>query len=82
MFGTNPFKAIPKNLLGDPIVKKSEPEKPAAKKPAVGKKPKDDTKTKELPAKKVTCPYCKAVNLFPEGKASRFCGDCGKAYFR
>ena len=72
MFGTNPFKAIPK---------KSEPKKTPAKKPAVGKKPKTEA-SKKLPAKKVTCPYCKAVNLFPEGKASRYCGECGKAYFR
>jgi hypothetical protein len=81
MFGTNPFKAIPKNLLGDPIVKKTESKKTVAKKPAIGKKPKKEP-VKKFPEKKITCPYCGTVNTFPEFRITRYCSECGKVYFR
>jgi len=52
--------------------------KPAAKKPAKGKK----EEVQALPEKEIICPYCKTKNKFPKGAASRYCGKCGKAYFR
>jgi uncharacterized protein (DUF983 family) len=68
MFGTNPFK-------------ENETPKTAAKKPAVGKKPKKEP-VKKLPEKKITCPYCGTVNTFPEFRITRYCSECGKVYFR
>jgi len=70
-FSMDPFGSVPKKAS---TAKKTS-------KPAVGKKPAAKA-GKELPEKKVTCPYCKMVNTFPEFNISRFCSECGKAYFR
>ena len=80
MFGDDPSKLNPGKLFGDPFSKKTEKKTPA-KKPAVGKKPKTETKP-NLPEKKITCPYCGTVNTFPEYRISRYCSECGKVYFR
>jgi hypothetical protein len=67
------------DLPGNEPEKKKPVKKP---KPEIGKKPVPKPAKIVLPEKKVTCPYCKTVNTFPKGKASRYCSECGKAYFR
>jgi uncharacterized CHY-type Zn-finger protein len=66
-------------IPGNEQKKKKPVKKP---KPEIGKKPVEKKTIPALPEKKVVCPYCKTVNTFPEGKASRYCSECGKAYFR
>ena len=80
----NPFesKGKPFSFMDD-IMNRPEKKVPVQKKkskPETGKKAKPDAKA--LPEKNITCPYCKTVNRFPKGKASRYCGECGKVYFR
>ena len=58
--------------------KKKAPAKKPGKKPPVGKK----EEVQALPEKEIVCPYCKEKNKFPKGMNARFCGKCGKAYFR
>ena len=77
------------DIFGDPFSvfgtgdRKKVPVKKKTKKPEVGGKLVRRSQVgKTLPEKKVICPYCKTVNTFPKGKASRFCSECGKAYFR
>lgn len=77
---------MPGNLFADvkiPTLFGNEEKKKATAK----KKPKPETGKKEgevqaLPEKEIICPYCKAKNKFPKGMTTRFCGNCGKAYFR
>jgi hypothetical protein len=90
MFGLdNPFESNSKKPFGylDTIMdpgkdqKKATSKKPVTKKkPEAGKKYKHEDKA--LPECDITCPYCKERNRFPKGITARFCGKCGKAYFR
>lgn len=34
------------------------------------------------PGDLVVCPYCRMMNIFPDGVLSRTCQDCGNVYFR
>lgn len=81
--GNKPFAFLDDMMdPGKDRKKKTTGKKPAVvkKKPETGKKYKHEDKA--LPESDLICPYCKERNRFPKGMTARFCGKCGKAYFR